>query len=55
MEYLIRCVHQLRGQWCILDASDDVAEARIALEMLDVANRAGRQVIDHSHVIAAAE
>ena len=55
VEHLIRGVHQLPGQGSVLHASDDVAEARLALEMLDVANRAGRKVIDHRHLIAAAE
>ena len=49
----VHAVHQLGRHALVLHAVDRVVEVRVPLQVLDVVDAAGRQVIDHEHLVAA--
>ena len=46
-------VHQLLDEVSVRDTADHVAKARVPLQRGEVLQPAGRQVVEHGHVVAA--
>jgi len=49
----VHTVHELGRHALVLNAVDRVMEVRVPLQVLDVVDTTGRQVIEHEHLVAA--
>ena len=55
MEHDVGGVDQLRGERLVEDGVDHVAEVRVRLQVVDVVDGAGGEVVDDLHVVTGVE
>jgi len=55
VEDYIGFIHQLGKQLPIGDGIEEIAEARVKLEMANIFNAAGGEIVQHDDIIAAME